>query len=318
MPSHKSNLWTIVLAAGEGTRLRSLTRALHGEDRPKQFAFIDGESSLLQATLARAARFCRTDHTIVVVSENQEGLAREQLREYPLVQVVAQPKNAGTAPGILLPLLHVIAQDPEAEVVILASDHHVTDVEPFVESVREAVSVSRVRGSVVVVGAVPDRAETQYGWISPTEGGTANGLTVGRFLEKPDRPVAEDLFRSGALWNTFIMAGKASRFLHMMATHLAALTERFERYLHAIGTPWESRMRTSVYADLPSADFSRDVLEKAGELGLVALARCGWSDWGTPGRVFESLKGTPTLRALIDRLKGHGRSEFFVGDLVAM
>jgi mannose-1-phosphate guanylyltransferase len=155
-------------------------------------------------------------------------------------------------------------------------------------------------------------------WLAACATAEAEKFTVGRFLEKPDRPIAEDLFRSGALWNTFIMAGKASRFLHMMATHLAALTARFERYLHAIGTPWESRIRTAVYADLPAADFSRDVLEKAGELGLVALACCGWSDWGTPGRVFESLKGTPALRAFIDRLKGHGRNEFLVGDAVAI
>ena len=51
--------WTIVLAGGDGVRLRELTRALHGEALPKQFAIIHRGRSLLQATVARAAAGAR-------------------------------------------------------------------------------------------------------------------------------------------------------------------------------------------------------------------------------------------------------------------
>ena len=109
------HLWTVVLAGGDGVRLRQLTRALHGEERPKQFAMIHGGRSLLQATVARAARWSAPEHIVVVVAEERESLARMQLREYGGVDVVAQPTNRGTGPGLLLPLSRVFA-------VLAASD----------------------------------------------------------------------------------------------------------------------------------------------------------------------------------------------------
>jgi hypothetical protein len=43
-PERESNLWAIVLAGGEGRRLRALTRCLYGEERPKQYAVLTGSS----------------------------------------------------------------------------------------------------------------------------------------------------------------------------------------------------------------------------------------------------------------------------------
>jgi hypothetical protein len=37
-----SSLWAIVLAGGEGMRLRPVIRHLYGDDRPKQFAALVG------------------------------------------------------------------------------------------------------------------------------------------------------------------------------------------------------------------------------------------------------------------------------------
>src|SRR5689334_7558933 len=98
------DLWTIVLAGGDGTRLRSLTRALHGEDVPKQFASIQPGESLLQSTLRRVARWSRPEKTVVVVAQERESLARDQIRAFGEFHVIAQPKNVGTGPGIMLPL----------------------------------------------------------------------------------------------------------------------------------------------------------------------------------------------------------------------
>ena len=41
-------LWAIVLAGGEGLRLRGLTRWLYGQERPKQYAALGGTHSLLR------------------------------------------------------------------------------------------------------------------------------------------------------------------------------------------------------------------------------------------------------------------------------
>jgi len=46
----------IILAGGDGTRLRSLTRRLAGDDRPKQFCHLLSDRSLLTETRRRVGR----------------------------------------------------------------------------------------------------------------------------------------------------------------------------------------------------------------------------------------------------------------------
>jgi len=49
--------WTaVILAGGDGTRLRELTRRIVGDDRPKQFCRILGSETLLDQTRQRVAQ----------------------------------------------------------------------------------------------------------------------------------------------------------------------------------------------------------------------------------------------------------------------
>jgi mannose-1-phosphate guanylyltransferase len=294
------HLWTIVLAGGEGVRLRPLTRALHGEDCPKQFAMIHRDRSLLQATVARARRWSTPDRVVVVVAEERQALARAQLHGQGPIDIVAQPSNRGTGPGLLLPLSRVLAFDPAAHVVVLPSDHYIRDEEPFDRSVRDAVHSSRE--DIALVGAIPDRAETQYGWIVRSALHGADGQRVDCFCEKPPATVAEQLLRDGGLWNTFMMAGSIQRFWALACKHLPVQAGRLGVYSDAVGTPQESVALQAAYARMPFADFSREVLEQASDLRVVALHPCGWSDWGTPERVLDSLRDQEEYGALSERL----------------
>ena len=121
------DLWAVVLAAGEGRRLASLTGALYGQQLPKQFAVLDGEQSLLQATMERIAPLVPARRTAVVVAAEHEVLCRRQLRPRAGAAVLAQPRNLDTGPGILLPLAWLRARDPRATVAIFPSDHFVAD-----------------------------------------------------------------------------------------------------------------------------------------------------------------------------------------------
>jgi mannose-1-phosphate guanylyltransferase len=297
----------VVLAAGEGTRLAPLTRVLYGYDLPKQFASFQDGRSLLQDTLERIAPLIPSHRTVVVVGAAHHALACDQLTEYPGIDVVAQPKNLDTAPGILLPLSRIVARDPHARVVIFPSDHYIPNPDSFLAAVEEAASVSYYAEDVVtLLGAEPDRPETEYGWIVPgaSLAGQSNPrlTTVRTFVEKPDRTVAEQLYREAALWNTFVSAGRLSAYWDLTRSHLPLHTSLFECYAQSIGGEGEGRVARFVYARLTPANFSREVLERADRLAVLPVAGSDWCDWGSPGRIFRSLDGTPLLGELRDRM----------------
>lgn len=61
MPRHalrtsERNEWAVILAGGDGTRLKSLTRKIAGDERPKQFCSVLGGETLLEETQRRAGR----------------------------------------------------------------------------------------------------------------------------------------------------------------------------------------------------------------------------------------------------------------------
>jgi mannose-1-phosphate guanylyltransferase len=64
--------WVIVLAAGEGTRLSSLTTNARGEAVPKQYCSLNGGPSLLQEALRRAQRIVPRERVCAVVARQHE------------------------------------------------------------------------------------------------------------------------------------------------------------------------------------------------------------------------------------------------------
>ncbi len=299
--------WAIVLAAGEGRRLSSLTSALYGCQVPKQFAVLDGARSLLQVTLDRIAPLVPAERTVVVAGAEYEALARLQLRGYPDVDLVLQPRNLETGPGILLPLARILARDGSAQVAIFPSDHHVASPAPLLDAVRTALAAcSAAPERTTLLGVVPDRAETEYGWIlpgDPVDGLGATGLRLVRqFVEKPESDLAGRLLLRGGLWNTFICVARLPTLWRLAERHLPEHAAMFEVYSAAVRTECELGVLQAIYAEMTPANFSRAVLERADSLSVLAVSGAGWSDWGTPEQVYQSLEGLGRLEALRQRI----------------
>ncbi len=53
----KAMRYAVILAGGDGSRLKHLTRAISGDERPKQFCSILNNETLLDASFSEKRRF---------------------------------------------------------------------------------------------------------------------------------------------------------------------------------------------------------------------------------------------------------------------
>jgi mannose-1-phosphate guanylyltransferase len=294
----------VILAGGEGNRLAPLTRALHSRELPKQFAVIDGDHSLLQTTVEHATTLTALARISVVATARHEQYARDQLAGFPEIDLVVQPRNLDTAPGMLLALARILSHASNPRVVFLPSDHHVSNIEPIRRALADAEH-GELAQWISLIGVPPPGPELDHRWIVPGASlATSTAFAVNQLLDSPSPSEAEQLWLDGALWNTGIVAGPARAFWHfarqLLHDHAAAL----EGYSLAIGQTSENAALEDAYHAMPAASFNRDVLAHADQLAVLRVAGSGWSDWESPARVFASLEGTAGAARLISRIRG--------------
>jgi mannose-1-phosphate guanylyltransferase len=213
--------------------------------------------------------------------------------------VVIQPKNNETAPGVLLPLLHVYKRYPDAMVAVFPSDHFVLEEELFMHHVERAFQVVEADTSrMVLLGLEPHGPDPEYGYIVPGERIDATRPNSARqveiFMEKPSMKVAKKIIASGALWNTMVMVFACRMFLDVIQRASPELHHSFRPVFDAVGTADEKAVIERVYQDLRPVNFSKGVLEVLPfehRPGLLVLPVRGvtWSDWGTSDRVSSTL-----------------------------
>src|SRR5437773_2955466 len=143
--------WALILAGGDGRRLRPLTRQIAGDDRPKQFCPVLGGETLLEQTRRRVAALAPSERVLVVVVRAHERFYAPLLADVPSRCVVIQPENRGTAPAILYGLLRLTAMTPVAPVALFPSDHYVSDDAAFIAHVEGATEAVRARPDLVVL-----------------------------------------------------------------------------------------------------------------------------------------------------------------------
>lgn len=290
------NVWSIVLAGGEGERVKPLVQRWLGRHRPKQYCTFVGTRSMFQHTVDRAARLTVPSKTVVVAAKGHEPEVRTQLLGRPVEKVLWQPANRDTAAGVFLPLTYVRACDPDAMVVLFPSDHFVYPETRFLSQVRQAVEAAERSPRLVLLGVQPDRLELEYGWIEPaselTDGYSAKpARSVRTFFEKPDPLRADEAMRNGALWNTLVLAARADVLWELGKRCFGGLLAKFERLGDEIGGPQEAAVLQQIYMDMPQGNFSTGLLQRRTEaLAVMELRGVLWSDWGKPERIAETLR----------------------------
>jgi mannose-1-phosphate guanylyltransferase len=266
------NLHVIILAGDEDPRLFPLTSTLSGVALPKQFAFIAGDGSLLQQTVASYAALVPPKRIAVVVSTRYADLARTQLRQWRGIGILACPLDRGPAVDLLLALERVVAVAPEAAVVVAPAHHYVPGASVLAGSLV-AASLALATCPIIVAGAAMNGVAAGDRIVVPGTGLDGRVLSVRRLAELASPSQAKRLKASGALWDTSAFTARAADL-------------------------WKMASR-----ELPGA-----LQEVTKDLGVIPVHGSGWNAWSTPEQVMLSLSDPLDLDRLFSRIyqRQHG------------
>ncbi len=290
----------IILAGGEGKRLRTFVRCLLGFDLPKQYVNFYGTKSMLERALDRARCLISPEQVFTVVAKDHlyHAEVQRQLDSRSPETLVLQPANRETGPGLLLPLMHVYKRYGNATVAVFPSDHFIHRQDLFNSYVSQAFdTVGRCPNRIVFLGVEPTGPEPQYGYIIPRyeQQDSSPAQDIQAFIEKPEPRMIPEIIALGALWNTMVMVFRVKTFMHLVEVSAPRLHSSFQRILDSIGSPFEQSTIEEIYRNLEPVNLSKDLLEifdshSENQLSVISMKGVYWSDWGSEDRILSDLE----------------------------
>ena len=275
------------MAGGIGSRFWPLSK----NNYPKQFLDVLGTGkSFIRATFERFLPVVPAEHFVVVTNAAYKQLVLEQLPELKADQVLCEPMRRNTAPCIAYATYHILAQSPEASIVVTPADHLVTGEAEFQRIIGQGLDfVEQKRDALLTIGIQPTRPETGYGYIEvahPQQGGAKGPVEVQNFKEKPDLETARQFLAAGNYyWNSGIFLWSSEAIMNAFAEFLPAMKALFDSGRTHFGTTTEQAFIEQHFGQCENISIDYGVLERS-HARYTICADFGWSDIGTWGSLY--------------------------------
>ncbi|MXZ50659.1 MAG: mannose-1-phosphate guanylyltransferase/mannose-6-phosphate isomerase [Rhodobacteraceae bacterium] len=269
----------VVLCGGVGKRLWPVSRQTY----PKQFSRFLGQHSLFQNTVNRF-NDPRFESPLILTSNEYRFIIGEQLNQAEIRNsgIIVEPNPRDTAPAILAAALQLNKKSGNSIMLVLPSDHSIGNEEELISLIYNS-QIFVEAGEIITIGIKPDRCETGYGWIEPSETGYKNSnlFRVKQFYEKPELEKAEYFYKQGKfLWNSGI-------YLFSTETIIEAFKEYSPKLSKYVSIAVENSTmdldfirldeKSWNYIEPISIDFA--LMEKVPNI-LVTPYEFGWDDLG--------------------------------------
>jgi mannose-1-phosphate guanylyltransferase/mannose-6-phosphate isomerase len=273
----------LIMCGGAGTRLWPASR----EANPKQFLALFGSRSTFQDTLVRVSDPPLFERPIVITNTAYRFMVLEQLAEIEVeADILLEPMRRDSGPAISAGAAFARSRDRDAIVLALAADHVVRDTNAFVGACRHGL-VAAEAGRIVTFGVAPERAATEYGYISPGEAIAGEVRSVAKFVEKPNLTTAAEYVRAGYLWNSGNFMFRAGVLLDEYRIVDAASVQAVTDSVIKAGRDLEFvTLDPTAFASAKAISIDYAVMEKTLRAAVVPVA-CGWSDVGSWHAVWE-------------------------------
>jgi mannose-1-phosphate guanylyltransferase len=216
------------------------------------------------------------------------------------VHIAAQPMNRDTGLGLLLPLAHIYHIRPDSTVVVFPSDHFIEEEDLFLNHVDAAFGlVERDSEKIVLLGIAPTQAETDYGYILPSDrwhnAFPFGAREVKHFIEKPGPILARKLVLRGGFWNTMVMVFHLRTLIEHMRAINPFVYHGFEQICASMDSAGFADIVKKVFARSEPLNVSKGLLEHLAaqqprSLLVLPVRGVHWCDWGSEERIMSTAR----------------------------
>ena len=282
-------VYGVIMAGGVGSRLWPESR----EYRPKQFIPIFSGRTLIQRTFDRLAGVVPTENIFVVTGGSYAQEVTTQLPDLVPRNLILEPVGRNTAPCIAAAAASIssLAQDPV--MVVLPSDHLITDEEKFTSQLNDAIALAETQKTLVTIGITPTYPETGFGYIHFEKSTSDRALSehggrkVIAFKEKPDLETAIKFLESGDyLWNSGMFVWRVDVILAELNRNLVHFSDFLGPLKENFAKDGFARQLEEFYLRSASISIDYAVMEKAQGV-LTIPGTFGWSDVGSWDEVYR-------------------------------
>ena len=292
----------VILAGGSGTRFWPRSRRA----RAKQVLSLQGESTMIQETLARLKPLTSISDVWVITNGWLQETIAEQLPGVLKAHLISEPCARNTAPACALAAFLLEKTDPEMVLGVFPSDHFVSNGKRFAEVIAAGIELAAKGENIVVLGVKPTRPETGYGYVEEGSLVGRNEMVKGhapisvhrvkRFREKPDPETAERFLAAGNfVWNGGIFLWSVKTFVAAVREHVPDMVPHMEAIAAAYGTAEFEDVFAREYALCENISVDYAILERRSAKGekrsnIYSLpADFGWNDMGSWASLHEHL-----------------------------
>ena len=280
-------IYPVILCGGSGTRLWPLSR----QSYPKQFTKIIGETSLFQQSALR----CASEEfapPVIVTGEQFRFTVVEQLAQVEISPsaILIEPEGKNTAPAVFAAALYIYEKDPDAQILVMPSDHVIPNAKAFQNVVAQASTVAG-QGNIITFGIKPTGPETGYGYLKLADTNAANvniPTKLDSFVEKPDLEKATTMLSAGGyLWNAGIFLFNARTIIDAFDKYAKGIKEVVTKALHGFSTDLGfTRIDATEWAKVKADSIDYAIMEKADNIYAMPF-NDGWSDLGGWAAVWQ-------------------------------
>ena len=288
-PEFKNHILPVILSGGSGTRLWPLSRSSY----PKQYLNLEKNTSytLLQNTILRLNGINNLHKPLIICNEEQRFIVAEQLRSIncePL-SIILEPEGRNTAPAIGLASLISISEEKDPILLVLSSDHKISNTKRFQENIAEGIPYAE-KGYLVTFGIEPITPESGFGYIEAEDIISKKIIAskIKRFIEKPNKEIANKLIKDKHFtWNSGIFLFKASSIINELNKFQPNIIDQCKKALTKNEKDFYfQRVDKNKFKNCPNISIDNAVMENT-DLGIVISMDAGWNDLGNWKSVWE-------------------------------